>query len=83
MFYSTSQGRHPGGWGRGVVEVAGGRGGRDILLYLIMREICSKAMPLKRNRITCPEVAANGQILSGKSKFIKLAKKIEIFGNLP
>jgi len=39
---------------------------------------------LKRNRIICPEIAVNGQVLHGKSNFFKnYLKKSKVFGNLP
>src|SRR6218665_1817708 len=71
-----AEGRDPQILGRGVEgRVAGGSleswTGRKILLYLIMyREVCSKVVTLKRNRIICPEVAVNGLFLLGISIFL-------------
>ena len=64
------------GWeGRG--GRTGGRGGRKILLYLIMyRKYVPKWWLLKRNRIIWPELAVHSQF---KSKFSVKSPKIEIF----
>jgi len=54
--------------------------GRKILLYLIMyRKSFRKSWLFNRNRIICPGVAANGQFLPGKSIFLNLPEKIEVF----
>jgi len=67
-------------WGLVVATprlLAGGRGiagGREILLYLIyVQEVCSKVVTFEENRIICPEVAINGQFLSGKSHICLIA----------
>jgi len=59
--------------------------GREILLYLIMYwKYVRKWWLLIRNRIICPEVAVNEQILPGKSNlFFNYLKKSKFFKNLP
>ena len=77
-------------WGLGVATRRPpdfGQGGREILyMYLIMhRKYVRKWWLLKRNRIIliCPEVAVNGQFLSGKSKFyLKLPEKNRNFSEI-
>jgi len=80
----------PRSWAGGCEWRRGPWTGRKIL-YLVMYR---KVVTLKRNRITCPEIAVNSQFLPGKLKFFwnlpwkidflwNCLKKIKIFGNFP
>src|SRR6218665_3227547 len=47
------------------------------------RNYVQKWRLLKRNRIICPEIAVNGQFLTGKLNFfLNCLKKSKFFGNL-